>query len=364
MTASLLLFLVAAAVTCSRTRADGSANAIPTLKVTDTSFTSSGNWQVMGAEVDSSGVVFIADFTQLGVYVRGPSDTAAHVYGRAGDGPGEFRYLHSLRRCGSEVFAYDFVHSRLTAVTREGLGKDEQLPRALRLAAFVGCDARGRRYFTKEADSRVSPGRHVMSIRLLRYAPPAEAIDTMATLIGTEIFVSNKWHAFREVPFGTQTFVAIGPSGATYAENSKLVLTSIEETGGRRTLYSEERGHRSVTARDRELYLEERLQVEPDSFGRAKLRKVLSEAVWGNRLPQLDRLIAGHDGTIWVRRTPAADDTAASWLAVAPNGKDRETLLLPRETRVMSAGKGFLTLVDELPNGEERVMVVRLTRYK
>jgi hypothetical protein len=364
MIARLLLVLVAATTACNRTRPDGTANAVPTLKVADTLFTSSGSWQVMGADVDSTGVVFIADFSRLGVYARGPKDSAAQTFGRAGDGPGEFRYLHGLRRCGSTILAYDFVHGRLTAVSREGLGNDEALPSALRLGDFVGCDSRGRRYFTKMLDDPVSPGRQRRSIRVLRYSPPAEAVDTLAMLSGTEIFVSRKWRALRAVPFGIQTWVAVGPSGPIYAENSNLVLNSIEETGGRRTLYAEELGRRMVTPRDRELYLEEQLQLEPDSNGRAKLRGILAEADWESHLSQLDQLIAGQDGTIWVRRTPAADDTAASWLAVAPNGKDPDILLLPRATRVMSAGKGFLTIVDELPSGEERIMVVRLARYK
>lgn len=362
MTVRLLLVAIVVAAACGRTRADDRADDIPTLIVADTSFATSGNWTVMGVEVDTSGVVYIADFSRLGVYVRGPRDSVARVFGRAGDGPGEFRYLYRLRRCGSQVVAYDFVHGSLTAVTRDGLGQGEQLPVALRLADFVGCDAEGRRYFTKMPDDAVSPGRQVRPIMLLRQSPPMDVIDTIATFVGTEIFVSNKWHAFREVPFGIQTFVVAGPSGVTYADNSQLRLTSIESTGGRRTLYSEKVGERVVTARDRELYLNERLQLEPDSGGRAKLRKVLAEADWGKQLPQLDRLIAGHDGTIWVRRTPAPDDSAAAWLAVAPNGQYRETLLLPRETRVMSADKNLLALVDELSNGEERVMVVRLAR--
>ncbi len=364
MTPKVLPFLVAMAIGCGGKPPDGRGNGIPTLTIVDTSFASSGNWHVMGADVDSSGVVFIADFSRLGVYVRGPSEGAAHVFGRAGDGPGEFRYLLRLRRCGSEILAYDFVHSRLTAVTQDGFGQEEQLPTALLTADFVGCDAAGRRYFTKMVDDRVSPGRQIRSIRLLRYVPPGEAIDSVAVLPGIEIFVSNRWHAFRDIPFGLKTFVAIGPSGPLYAESSKLELTSIEETGDRRTLYSQELGERTVTARDRELYLEERLEVEPDSAARLTLRRVLAEAEWASRIPQLDRLIAGQDGTIWVRRTPAADDTAASWLAVASNGHDAETLLLPRAARVMSAGKGFLTIVDELPSGEERVMVVRVTRNK
>lgn len=358
-----LAVLVIATIACGRTGPEGSVYSLPTLRVADTLVVARGHWQVMGADVDSNGVLFVADFSNLAVHVKAPDDSAVHALGREGDGPGEFRYLHGIRRCGSGMLAYDFVLTRLTAVARDGFAGDEELPAALRLSEFVGCDSIGRRYFTKMLDDPVSPGRQRRGIRVLRHTPSRGTLDTMTMLSGTEIFVSRRWRAFRAVPFGQQTFIAVASWGPVYAENTRLALTSIEEEGGRRIVYSEESRSRPATARDREHYLQEQLHLEPDSNGRTQLRGIFAEAEWENRLPQLDRLIAGQDGVIWLRRTPAADDTVASWLAVAPNGQVPEVLLLPRTTRVMSAGKDFLTIVDELPTGEERVAVVKVAKY-
>jgi hypothetical protein len=361
---SLVFGLAAFGLACESESSFGGVET-PSLRILDSTELEGEFSGIVGAARTSGGAIVIGDRGQSALHVLRLSNGSTLQLGRAGDGPGEFRLLYRVHRCaGDTLIAYDFAHSRLQLFTEAGFSRQVQLPGRLVGSDFVGCTGYDTLVFSRLPDQVPGLGLQLEPITLFQYSLSKGTSDWLVTLRGTEMFVSERYKAFYERPFGTQTLIAAGPRGVGFAENGRLEVQQVLADGKPRSIFFRAVKRAEVTREDRAAYLRERLAEEPDSAARVRLRGVLSEAEWGARFPAVDRLIASRSGQFWLRHPPAANRTDAQWTVVEPGSPASgvETVLLPRNMRLLFVDGYDVIGVVENSTGDEKLLVLKLEK--
>ena len=362
--ASLLFWLAAFGEGCDRGEgATGKSAGAHTLRIRDSTELRGEFGAIVGAVRTSTGAVVVADRGQAALHVLRPRNDTALKLGRDGDGPGEFRLLYRVHLCnGDTVIAYDFSQSRLHLFTETGFVRQIQLPPRLVGADFVGCTGPDTLVFSKIPDKIPGMGLQLEPITLFRYSPKLGATDWLATLRGTEMYISERYQAFYARPFGINTLVAAGPRGVAYAESGRFELQQLLGDGRSQSIFFRPHKQQKVNSADRTHYLRESVAAEPDSGARVRLCGVLAEAQWGTYFPAVDRVVASQSGQFWIRRPPRADQPNAEWTIVARGSSTVDTVVLPRELRVLFIDGYEVLGVAETAGGDEKLIVYSLAR--
>lgn len=83
------------------------------------------------------------------------------------------------------------------------------------------------------------------------------------------------------------------------------------------------------------------------------VRAACTEDSW----PLFDQIVAGNEGSLWVRAYPRHHDEETLWLALAPSGKARWKLRLERSARVAAASGPLLAVEAQDSLGTGRIVV-------
>lgn len=240
--------------------------------------------------------------------------------------------------------------------SESGFVRSIQLPSQLSGADFVGCTASDTFVFAKLPDRILGVGLHVLPVTVLAFHPSENSVAQHATLRGTEMFISERYSAFYERPFGVTSFVAAGRTGVVTAESDRLELRRLTADGTFERVFSVPSEPRSPAEGARGRYLIERVAEEPDSASRRTLRAVLEETPWGESLPEVDRLLVARSGEIWLRRAAQSEDSLVEWLIVDVDSGAVHRIALPRTLRVLFADRTRILALQATPDGYERLM--------
>lgn len=313
---------------------------------------------VAGAVRLSSGEVVIADNGRAHLRVfASPIDTGA-ILGRRGSGPGEFDLLYKLHVCSDSLVAYDYSASRLQIFTSSRFVRQLQLPATLTGADFVGCAGADSLYFAKMPDQLPGKGNQLFPLTVLRFSARTNRLDWVASLRGTEMFVSERYPAFFERPFAHRTMIAAGPGGPVVNEWPSSTLRRLDVRGTEHSITLRGVRARTVTDVDKARYLDARIAAEPDPTMRRLIRVVHAEMEWGNRVPIVDALAVAANGEVFARLSPAARDTVAAWLRLREGEPVMRRLTLPVGDRVLFVDTHIVIVLRARPTGEEDVMIL------
>lgn len=109
----LLIRLCAASTAAAQTNAPVCPLSLQVLSSQSVEFS-----YITDVAVNSKGLIYVADRFAAGLTVLNPEGRLSHRIGRAGDGPGEFRFVRNVFILpGDSVAAYDLRHGRLTVFT-------------------------------------------------------------------------------------------------------------------------------------------------------------------------------------------------------------------------------------------------------
>lgn len=315
---------------------------------------------VAGIVRTSSGRVIVGDRGTGELEVMDSTGAQLRRLGGKGDGPGEFRLLYRLHLCpGDTLVAYDFSQLRLQYFTEERYIKQVQLPVRLGGSDFLGCVASDSLVFAKLPDLVPGLGLQLEPLTLFTLSPLTGDIRWVATLRGTEFFVSERYKAFYERPHGVQTLAGAGSAGVVFAETGRLELHQVRADGRPHSIFFRPTSSSRVAPQDRTRYELERLADEPDSAARVRLRGVLQEVEWGNRLPATDRLLVALNEQVWLRLAPTKGDTVARWLGVRRGTASVDVLQVPRSLRLLFAdAHGFVGAMED-GSGLESILMLR-----
>lgn len=334
------------------------ANTDVSLRVDQESELSDDFGTVAGAETLASGAVVVADngHSQLRLIRSG---AVAQTLGRPGRGPGEFTNLYRVHVCADSIVAYDFNESRLHIFTERAYVRTIQLPPKLIGADFAGCAGMDSLVFVQMPEQLPGLGLNTFPLTVLQYHPQLREVEWVTTLRGTDMYVSKKYAAFYERPFGLRSLVAAGAGGIVVVETQQPIIQRILANQRRMSVKLPGAVPRTVSNADRRLYLEERLADEPDTAARRNIRGVLGEADWGTTVPVMDRLLMARTGDVFVRLSPMPADSLATWALFRYGSPIINRIRIRRDYRVLALDSVSLVAVKEDADGADRVVMLR-----
>lgn len=313
---------------------------------------------VVGAVRLLDGTVAVADRGRSVLRVFEAGTDSAYSLGSRGKGPGEFRYLHSLRSCeDNTLVAYDFELGRLSLFSTRAFIKQLQLPPRLIGADFVGCTSSDSMFFAHAPEQLPGFGLQTFPQTVFLFDADRGTNDWVTTIRGSEMWVSEREQAFYERPFGLRSFAAVGPTGLIIAESHKGEIQKLSARGTRIAVKLSERPSRTATTADRTRYTDE-LLAEVGPKRASQVRSVLAEADWGTTLPVIDRMIASTNGDVWIRTPPAAGESMAVWRILGIGAASPRSLFLPSSDRVLFIDSEALIIMRRDDSGQDVLLVL------
>lgn len=284
----------------------------------------------------------------------GPDGSLLHQAGGEGDGPGEFRSIpHLLVLPGDSVLAVDAAVRRSTLFTPDASPARVESLELGELPGFVHpIDRMG-------DDGLLFEAGRFRGQRSGHYRDTTNFFVVDGRGHTTEIEGYASWEYFADtseegpVPhyrlplsgvssaagFGDTVWVLVegGPCVDAWVHGERVVSDS--GPGERRTLDSD--------ARRRWIDQQEEW-IEPER--RAAWRANRERLPFVEEHPPFDTLIAGDDGSLWVRRLPFVSSPQEEWVRVRGDSDLPRKLVLPARFRMLDVGRDYVAGVatDEL----------------
>ncbi len=306
----------------------------------------------------TTGTLIVGDQGLYSVtYLRTDGRITARV-GSKGNGPGEFATLRAAHRCLSDTIAVsDFGSGRLSLLTENGYARQIAVPPALLVADLVGCTRDGSALFSRLPDQLPGFGTQWFPITLFDLHLRTGQAEWIGVLRGTEMYVSRTASSFYQQPFGRETLLGATTKGVAVGQTDEPFIRHIDLGRNERRIMLPELKQRAVSEADRRRLLTERLEDEGNAENRRALKRVLSEAEWGERQPRYDRLVADKDGVVWLRIPPGESDTSVVWIRVGRDGRDVAEVRLPARTRIMYVDSELLIGIRTDSSGAQRIVL-------
>ncbi len=293
--------------------------------------------------------------------------------GRAGAGPGEFRYLDLVGRAGDTLLIADFGIARLTLFLASG--------KLVRTIPITARDAAGRFYVI----GRLRDGRWAVQTASTPniYGPQRTYRDTVRVgVIEPDASGTVTW--LGEFP-GT-TFFVHNPAGGPHGDVVGIVPLaprSVSVVSGDEVLVGDPGGNvigayssagmvlrlirpplEALPLTDRRIaqLLKRELDRNRSERSRPYLTALHSRAVLGQTLPAFRSVVPSGDGSIWVETFPTDAEAPAAWLVLDPAGKPRAAVLVPAGFRITEVGPSYFLGVHTDADGLETVRQYQLAR--
>lgn len=370
MNRSRKLFLVLVFVTTAVPIAAQSA--IPTLSVTRNLLIApeAGDFSFIGSMlVVQGGVIVVTQPQDNGIRFYSQSGELLGKFGRAGSGPGEFRYVGYLGRIGDTIWVPDVSLRRasLVSMERKFLGT-RPLPTSV---VFRSPEAGQVTFFDpypfaaytdgsllfRGTSGRASAGlwppppRVASEYPFLRVGPDGTVRQIVAWLPTSQTCDGQRV----SIPFCQEPIDAVsadgrrivfGASQPGVASVARLRLTALGESGD--TVFS--RSVEAPLSRIPGRVIDSTRSAKASRAPNPQARDEILRMRMPTHYPAFERLVAGQDGTVWVELRSEGDDR--EWLLLASNGNTLGRVRLPRSVKIMAASRNQIWGVIENVDGE------------
>lgn len=305
----------------------------------------------------SEGLIAIVDAHGGTVMIVDAVGRVRNRLGRTGDGPGEFRHVTSLARCGQgDFFAFDQMHSRISMGSSSEITSELQLTRdgdpisPLRLACSadrrIAVLLRPRRMISANGDSPVVRGLG----EVLLVDSSGVAFQKVADVPTGEFVVLGGGAAPR--PLGLTTHIGIGRRVIAIMTGDSAFIELFNLQSGKRNAVRLPLEFRVTSQADYEASIEEVLEQVPARIG-PMLRAGLLLIPRPKYAPLVDALHIDDCDRVWLSsRDSAGESTLLTVISsggdIVANGRIRQPL------RVMDTNTDYvLGLVNS--DGEEQI---------
>lgn len=301
--------------------------------------------------------ILVAQATEVRLYDEG--GTLVSSYGRPGRGPGEFSRISSVVSCGEDLFATDLL--RPTPIGFRWSGDAWTVPsppvrsESLNGLTLLYCND-GDLYGTLLQSPPGADDRTVARTKLhaVRLHAAEGRMDTLVSFSGREVF--DGLH----VPFGAEGAIAFGDTLLHVVDTAQPEVRTYTLDGELVAIVRLELSPSSVTATDVRRMRERYLDPAPPG-ARSEIQERLDRVPIPTQKPFFSDVLAGHDGTIWLRRyRPFAN--GSRWEVIGADGRWLDQVSLPDgfDPHVVTASKVMGVTVDSL--GVERIRAYPLHR--
>ncbi len=294
------------------------------------------------AQLDDSSVVF-ADVGQGALVVVDSTGGLIRKVGRRGPGPGEHQYIQWFGACSDSVLvAYDPAKNEIALLdTQLKVVRTVLTPSDLSRMSVLGCLEDERLLFAREPSIIAGYGPQVWPLALVSVQLTSSKLDTVATLFGREMFVSQKHTATIQVPLGRHTLVS-SADRTVYAMSSHGDSLLVFQDDGPRTVILEDlpRGlsRSALLSRAKREVIEE----FPERRNQREAERVIAEMEIGGNPPRAERLLGTSDTTLWIA-LPTPVDSTRLWIKYSNEGEPRAHVWLPSAFRPFLADDSSMT---------------------
>lgn len=320
--------------------------------------------RVAGAVRTPNETIVVGDGTSNQVRFYDQSGHFLRSVGRTGQGPGEFEYLRSLKRCGGDsIFAFDLnwqtkVYEPTGELVREMRLTEPELERP---PYALACSPGGPFAITGWGSQTMSP-----QMGFYAATSPVWVLDAEGGLVA-EIghFVSSErigsQFGSRPHPFGRSTVVAVGADQIFVGPSQALEVLVYGFNGELRAIIRGPQPDLAIRSTHLAEYRQERLDAVTPERREAVLRD-LNEMPMPPAFPAYDRMEVDSDGNLWVRRFRKPGEGGPVWTIFDTRGVLLGELTTPPGLEVTEIGSDFVLGVHEDEFGVERIQLHHLRK--
>jgi hypothetical protein len=302
-------------------------------------------------------------YSELGVHVRS--------IGRQGEGPGEFRLIHSVSRIrGDTLVVWDPPLRRLSFLAPGGrLSETVQLgrsPASLTIGGQSVPTFPRSLHLLDDGTAIVEPGfpTQVMTrgpggvrrdtIPLLVFDRNGGHIGMLGPVAAGETLVHEQ--TSMPMPFGHRLHVATGADGVYLGTGRSLTIERWTPAGEVADSILVPIELRPVRDDDFEA-VKERILAWTDPRARGAMEAVLTAMPVPETMPAYSELRVAADGRLWIRENRNAPDDPQEWRILNPDGEPAARVTIPSGLELLDAGGDFVIVLarDELHVEEVRL---------
>lgn len=310
--------------------------------------------------VGGDGAIYVADLGSKDVRVFNDRGRLLRRFGRHGAGPGEFLTIGEAGWIGDTLWITDPLQLRTTLFTRDG--------RPVRTIGVVNRASReyapaGARALLSDGSILTQPsglerrrdsGPVLLRLPLLRHDPRTERVDTLGwrDLRTRMLRVPDSGRLLSIIqPWDDSPLFAVAPDGGaivrvdrTAAPGARPTFRVTRTAPSGRPFYSRAfryppdpitvDARRWAQTRAREIH-----EVRPIGNLRSFVDALARELYVPPHMPPVTAVVAGTDGTVWLRRE-ARDGPTAEWLVLDEAGRIEAGVRLPSDLTVHQAQRG------------------------
>lgn len=327
-------------------------------------------YRVAGALRLSNGWVVIADGGSSQIRFYDEHGELFQVFGRHGEGPGEFIELSSLHRyVGDSLSVFDRKLQRLSIIHRDGsLGRTIDL--AVHGASGIGSVepfASGRFLAVPAWSAGVvqSAGRglHREPLPYLILSRRGEVVDTLGQIPTTEMYYAPTSGGLTAMlpPFGRVTDAAVSGRHAFIGTSESFEIVRFTDTGSADLQFRLHGVTRALPEDEYKRAVRERINNFDGPASR--IRRLLERLPRPNERPAYDEIHADCHDKVWVRsyqRTAPQYDGAVEWYVFGSGGQFLRKAQLPARFRPTDICQGRALGVKGDTFGTARVALLEL----
>lgn len=313
-------------------------------------------------------LVVVGDYQLRELRVFDLAGKVVRTIGRSGEGPGEFRTVSGVHRCGDSLHVYDTRVSLYLVFDSDGgyvrqyraTGPD-RFPMQTPFAA--ACNRSGQ--FIKHSYWRLQPEGPATvrpSVVLWLSAADGTGVVDLGDFPGPDLHVLPGYGNTGLLPMGRVTLVAIGSDRAYVGTADSSTIHTYRLDGTLLSTITAPFEARAATDADREWF------KYLDTLGREQTWKRMEARLWSEarfpeRLPAYTALLVDAEDRLWVRSFPRDSSSVVRWVAVDAAGRFQGSVDLPAALEVTEIGPQYiLGLVGDPASEVRRVRGYRLRR--
>lgn len=327
-------------------------------------------FQVTSAARLSDGRILVANAGTKQVKLFGAGGEPLATLGRAGAGPGEFRFPLWVGVHRDSIRVWDAALERLTVFDGDGkLARSTSFPSVGGMfPSVVGAFSDGSLLLasgTDQAAAGRAAGAWRGRTRLVRVSAAGQLLDTLATVPSQERYsyrsADGTGLVVEDLPFGRRTVMDVFNDAVLIGTGEDYVIRRMDTAGRVRDVVRTRWTPRAVSSQDVQEYRDRMVTVGGRSRpGEAEAWR--SQIPYPRALPPYEQLLLDVGGAIWVKEAqPPREWTApARWRVYSAGGAPLATIELPARIVPQAIGEDWIlcTALD----GEDRE-TVRLYRY-
>ncbi len=321
-----------------------------------------------GVLVDGGGVVVASSGTQSVLAFTGEGELT-RTFGRKGNGPGEFGFLHGLWRLNdSTLMVGDNQKARATFFD-QSLQNVRSVALAsaagVRWPAIVGAVGGSLVAINGQAFERGQMG--VGTVRppyqFLRYTTRGALRDTVLVVPGRAFHVpeGSTTRPTRAIPLGADVLFAASNNGLYVMPNDSGRIARVRQPNREEAFATIPTLRRPITRDDVARYKAAQ-RAEAVTPAQQRAVALLDEIPFPEYFPTADALLVDRDGAVWLRRFAPQSSAPSVWERISRDGRTLCTVHIPSSVRLLDAAGDRVLGVMTDRDGEEFVVVYTLAR--